>query len=115
MQIQLQIQELQYSFRLYEIGTQFNHIAGIYTFFIVPPQTANDQIPITLYHLLYLGITNNFQSRLRQHHKINQAISLGMTHIGILKMSSGRKRKTTERKLLQNYNPPLNQTWLFDN
>ena len=66
------------------------------------------------YSLLYIGITNNFYTRLKQHHKISQAITLGMTHIGILKIASGRKRKNIERELLQTHNPPLNQTWTND-
>ena len=126
MQIQLQIADDTLTFQLYPLGTQFNRISGIYTFFILPPrhvelvstsyyQNSDNQIPITCYHLLYLGITNNFQKRLSQHHKIEQAKSLGMTHIGILKISSGRKRKNIERKLLKTYYPPLNQTWLYDN
>lgn len=64
------------------------------------------------YSLLYAGITNNFRGRFNQHHKIQQAITLGMTHIGILKKHSTRKRKSTERDLLKHLNPPLNQTWL---
>jgi|GEM_PF-1748679 len=66
-------------------------------------------------HLLYIGITNNFHARFKQHHKIPAAMELGLTHIGILKVSSGRKRKKIERQLLQSCNPPLNQTWLLDN
>ena len=148
MQIQLQISDNILTFQLYPNGTYFNRIAGIYTFFIIPPaaealeaplvevlearhgepvepryseQACTERsrsithlpAPITQpYSILYLGITNNFQKRLNQHHKIIQAIELGMTHIGILKISSGRKRKNIERKLLQTYNPPLNQTWL---
>jgi|SRR5690606_7242298 len=122
-QIQLKISDNIFNFELYPIGTQFNRISGIYTFFIIPVtenlrtvaevlEPTTDQIPTTFYHLLYLGITNNFQKRLRQHHKIEQAKSLGMTHIGILKISSVRKRKNIERKLLKTYHPPLNQTWL---
>lgn len=66
------------------------------------------------YSLLYVGITNNFYARLKQHHKIELAKSLGMTHIGILKIPSGRKRKKIEREILKYLNPPLNQTWLND-
>lgn len=111
-----------YTFTLYPIDTKFNRIAGIYIFLIIPtpdvvaevlktPTTENQQ-PITFYHLLYVGITNNFRGRFNQHHKIEHAKSLGMTHIGILKISSGRKRKKIEREILKHLNPPLNQTWL---
>lgn len=127
----------QFTFTLHPVHTRFNRIAGLYAFFILPPaelqyishiptETPLTQPPkrhaelpcppgrIEAYTLLYIGITNNFYTRLKQHHKIEQAIELGMTHIGILKLSSGRKRKATERQLLKAYNPPLNQTWLYD-
>ena len=113
MKLSLKIENTEYTFTLYPLETQFNRIAGVYTFFIIP-DTRHPASDIQQYSFLYLGITNNFQSRLRQHHKIKQAIELGMNHIGILKINSGRKRKNLERKLLKNYNPPLNQTWLYD-
>ena len=76
-------------------------------------EAPNQQLKtINQYSLLYAGITNNFRGRFNQHHKIQQAIELGMTHIGILKVSSGRKRKKTEREILKHLNPPLNQTWI---
>lgn len=135
MQIQLQIADNTLTFQLYPLGTQFNRISGIYTFFIIPvaenlgtmaevleashPEQACTERSRSIegqhYSLLYAGITNNFQKRISQHNKINQAIELGMTHIGILKISSGRKRKSTERKLLKTYHPPLNRTWFHDN
>lgn len=105
-----------YRFTLYPIGTLFNHIAGIYAFLKFNPglageYTADYQIPTTGYQLLYIGITHNFNVRLGAHHKMAQALELGMTHIGILRIRSGRKRKSAERQLLKTYNPPLNQTW----
>lgn len=115
MKLPLTAQDQEFSFSLYPIDTHFNRIAGTYAFFIIPNYPHHPSSIIQQYSLLYLGITNNIQSRLRQHHKITQAIALGMTHIGIIRMSSGRKRKSTERKLLQNYNPPLNQTWIIEN
>lgn len=113
MTIKITISQSDFTFTLYPIDTKFNRIAGIYIFVITLPATENQQ-PSTPYNLLYVGITNNFRGRFNQHHKIARAISLGMTHIGILKISSGRKRKKIERNLLKNYNPPLNQTWLYD-
>lgn len=98
-----------YTFQLYPIGTTFRRIAGIYTFLILPPQYQENS---TFYNLLYVGITNDFFARLKTHHKIGEASHLGMTHIGILRKSSGRSRKKIERNLLQYLNPPLNQTWL---
>ncbi len=115
-----------YPFILYPLGTHFNRISGIYIFIILPPPflhpknlLAEDsrnlkEMQGSIYHLLYIGITNNFYTRLKQHHKMPMALELGITHIGILKISSGRKRKKIERQLLQTHNPPLNQTWLFD-
>lgn len=96
-----------YKFRLYPINTVFKRIAGIYIFIIIPDS-------INHYSLLYIGITNDFYARLTTHHKIDPAKALGMTHIGIIRKSSGRKRKTIEKDLLKNLNPPLNQTWLYD-
>lgn len=111
MTLNLATAQADYTFALYPIDTQFNRIAGIYIFLILPPTTENQQ-PSTFYNLLYAGITNNFRGRFNQHHKIEQAILLGMTHIGILKITSGRKRKKNEREILRHLNPPLNQTWL---
>lgn len=106
-----------YQFTLHPADAHFHRLSGIYIFVIVPQPEApstDDQLPNTFYHLLYIGITNNFQSRLKQHHKIAAAMHLGMTHIGILKITSGKKRKKIERDILKHLNPPLNQTWLTD-
>lgn len=121
MKLTIPLQDRSLDFKLYPIGTIFSRIAGIYTFFIIPNQQpigepdyhpSSDEKIDGFYNLLYLGITNNFSTRLKAHHKIAQAQQQGMTHIGIHKMRSGRKRKSTERQLLKAYNPALNQTWL---
>lgn len=108
-----------YTFKLYPLNTTFNRIAGIYTFLIIPNSLHTDwdllsdeYLDSNFYTLLYIGITNNFSKRLKAHHKIDEARALGMTHIGILKKSSTRKRKVIEKDILKNLNPPLNQTWL---
>ena len=104
-----------YQIAIYPADTQFNRIAGIYIFLIIPQKDTSHPAPIIQqYSLLYSGITNNFRGRFNQHHKIEQAISLGMTHIGVLKVSSGHKRKKIEREILKYLNPPLNQTWLSE-
>lgn len=97
-----------YTFALYPAETVFTPIAGIYIFIILP----TGDTPSEFYTLLYIGITNNFKTRLNAHHKIARARELGMTHIGIIRKSSGRRRKTIERDLLRSLNPPLNQTWI---
>lgn len=119
MTLNLATAQTDYTFTLYPIDTKFNRIAGIYIFLIIPlvaealeVPTSENQPLSTFYNLLYIGITNNFRGRFNQHHKIEQAKSLGMTHIGILKIASTRKRKKIEREILQYLNPPLNQTWL---
>lgn len=102
-----------YTFATYPIGTQFAPIAGVYTFLIIPPEHTNKDSPTqqaTFYTLLYIGIAANIKTRFTNHHKIKQALNQGMTHIGILKKSSGRNRKSIERNLLKSLNPPLNQT-----
>lgn len=114
MRVLISVQDNEFEFSLYPMGTRFNRIAGVYCFFIVPSQFSPINSTIETYSLLYLGITNNLQSRLTNHHKMEQAVSMGLTHIGILKMRSGRKRKSAERVLLKGFNPPLNQTWVID-
>ena len=114
MNLTLNTATADYTFTLYSPDIKFYRIAGIYTF-VICPEKKDIQHPASIiqsYSLLYAGITNDFYARLRTHHKIQQAAALGMTHIGILRKSSGRKRKTIERDLLKTYNPPLNQTWL---
>lgn len=115
MNLTLTTATAEYKLTLYPLDTKFYRIAGIYTFLIIPETDTQHPTPsIQPYSLLYVGITNDFYARLLTHHKIQQAIALGMTHIGILRKSSGRRRKTIERDLLKYYNPPLNQTWLND-
>lgn len=114
-----------YEFTIHPADAHFHRLSGIYIFVIVPqlaeapepshPELVEGQHPASgtpQYSLLYIGITNNFQSRLKQHHKIAAATALGMTHIGILKITSGKKRKKIERNILKHLNPPLNQTWI---
>lgn len=102
-----------YQFTIHPADSHFHRLSGIYIFVIVPEtDTQHPASSTQQYSLLYIGITNNFQSRLKQHHKIAEAIALGMTHIGILKITSGKKRKKIEREILRFLNPPLNQTWV---
>ncbi len=121
MNITISTPDMEFHFTLYPKETYFNRIAGVYAFFIIPDYFLKEVNSSTTHltvaeikwsTLLYIGITNNFQARLKNHHKISPAILLGMTHIGVVKISSGRKRKTIEKQLLKGYNPPLNQTWM---
>jgi len=98
-----------YKFRLYPVDTEFKRIAGLYTFIILPTNSPASQ---NHYTILYIGITNDFKARFKSHHKLDDALELGCTHIGIMRKSSGRTRKKIEKDLLQYLNPPLNQTWL---
>lgn len=113
MNHQIHTSSATYEFTIHPADSHFHRLSGIYIFVIVP-QTDSEHLASGThqYSLLYVGITNNFQSRLRQHHKIGAALELGMTHIGILKISSGRKRKKIERDILRYLNPALNQTWV---
>lgn len=127
MNHEIQTPSAAYTFTLYPADSTFYRRSGLYIFIIIPVAEALETsvaealearhpelVEGQPFSLLYIGITNNFQSRLKQHHKIQAAINLGMTHIGILKISSGKKRKKIEREILKHLNPPLNQTWLND-
>ena len=92
-----------YPFRLYPETTDFSRIGGLYCFLIVPEESS-------FYSLLYIGITNNLDRRMKNHHKIGDARGLGLTHIGVLKIRSGRRRKVIEKDLLRSLHPPLNDT-----
>lgn len=110
MKISIPLLDREVNFQLYPIDTKFSRISAIYAFFVFPEQSPI-QVP-QFYNLLYVGIATNLYSRLQTHNNMKRAKELGMTHLGVLKMSSGRKRKTTEKAILKHYNPALNKTFL---
>lgn len=75
-----------YNFMLYPVDNYFNRVAGIYIFLSLPsaanhihdfelinPELIKTEMPgdakTKFYSLLYIGITNNLQYRLNNHHK----------------------------------------------
>jgi excinuclease UvrABC nuclease subunit len=69
-----------YELQLYPLRTEFRALPGVYMF---TKRAANGN-----WDVLYVGQTHDLQRRvgsgLSQHHKINKAVGLGATHIGVL-------------------------------
>jgi len=61
------------------------------------------------YEILYIGIASSFRHRFYNHPTFLLAVERGMSHIGILKVSSGRKRRKIEKVLVGALEPPLNR------
>ena len=97
----------EYLFEVYPGETEeFNSVAGVYMF---TKESVNQQRNGT-HHILYIGKTQSFKTRLRGvHHKRGYARGMGMTHICVLRVLQTSDRKTIESRLIASYNPPLNE------
>ena len=91
----------EYTFEVYPKETQFNDVAGVYVF--TKRDDSNRE-----HSILYIGQTDSFKKRPLNwpHHKYGAATRKGMTHICVLQTSN---RERIENKLIENYNPPLNE------
>ena len=89
-----------HEFSLCEQAGQWNAVAGIYIFAYLTPDG---------WHALYVGQTDNFNSRIPTHERWAEAVALRATHVHALVVSQAAMRDSLERKLIQDYQPPMNQ------
>jgi hypothetical protein len=82
-------------------NTAWNPVGGIYIF--AKPLNASQ------WQALYIGQTDNFQSRLSGHPQWNPAARLGATHIHALAVPLAANRLKLERLLVEKCQPQLNQ------
>ena len=107
-----------YGFAVYPVGTVFGSVSGVYVLLASRASTTGDssylcldgrQVGMTGYEILYIGMAGSFRYRFYHHPTFLQAGKEGMSHIGILKVSSGRKRRKIERELVGFFEPPMNR------
>lgn len=87
------------NFDVYDTNTDWNSVAGLYIFSY---QTANG------WRALYVGKTENFQSRFSSHERWNEAVRKGATHIHAMIVPLVESRERWEGALIQHLQPPMN-------
>lgn len=94
-----------YSFDIYQMAGNWNPVPGVYIF-------AKRSSP-TQWTALYVGEAGSFKTRLTpSHEEWPKAIKLGATHVHALAVVELESvRKTAEKDLIQQLNPPLNQKY----
>lgn len=100
-----------YGFVVYPVGTVFNSVSGVYVLLAPPnpPLGGGPSVGDMSFEVLYIGIASSFRHRFYNHPTFVMAKGQGMSHIGILKISSGRKRRKIEKELVDFLEPPLNR------
>jgi hypothetical protein len=89
-----------YVFTIYDPGTQWNNVAGIYIF--AGQNQQHQWIP------LYIGQCDSFSNRIPSHEQWGRAQSLGATHIHAMAVPLASDRTRIERELIAAYQPRLN-------
>lgn len=59
---------------------------------------------------LYVGKAKDLDSRMSGHEKWQQALSLGMAHVHVCRLSREADRVALEQALIDEFDPPLNLT-----
>ncbi len=100
------LQNRQYKFRLYSIGTDFKAIPGLYAF---ARDTGTD------YEILYIGETSNLKNRLctslKQHQAYQCAVTNGGATLFLVRAFDGPEsdRLDLETSLRHSYDPLCNR------
>lgn len=89
-----------YSFTIYDPATGWNAKGGVYI--------SAGLAPNGRWNGYYIGITDNFQSRLPNHERWAEAVRLGATHVHALVVRLQASREAIERQLIAAHGPPLN-------
>lgn len=91
-------------FGMYSPGdTTWNDVPGLYIFAV---RSSTDP---TKWRALYIGQTRSFATRMPGHERWGDAQNLGATHIHACIMRDSARREREEERLIQAFNPPLNQ------
>lgn len=93
-------------FQVYEIGTSFYNVPGVYIF----AKQEHDHLNQLAWKALYIGQTTSQQERLSDHPIESAARILGATHIhAVGNVHEEEQRLQIERTLIDAYDPPLNR------
>lgn len=91
-----------YNYEAYPVYSNWSNAAGHYAFAYITPQIT--------WQILYIGETECFADRFRNHHALPAAIAKGATHILARCDSRGLVVRQREEKLLiERYAPVLNK------
>ncbi|MDE0260278.1 MAG: hypothetical protein OXR82_18070 [Gammaproteobacteria bacterium] len=91
---------LTYEFGVYDSGTSWRDIGGLYIF--------TGKTDGKTWEALYIGQTSSFKDRLPGHPKWSDAVLLGATHIHAKTVTNEKTREKVEQELIEAYQPPLN-------
>lgn len=91
---------LSYEFGIYQHGTSWNDVAGVYIFCGVSPQNQ--------WVALYVGQTDSFHNRIPLHEQWSPAVRLGATHVHARVVAQAAMRDMIEQELIQAFQPRLN-------
>lgn len=86
-------------FGIYDFDGKWKELAGLYIFCHVKDG---------YWHPLYIGQTDNFKTRFASHERIKEALNKGATKIHVTLVPEEADRSYLERKLIEIYQPPMN-------
>lgn len=87
-------------FEVYGRNEGWNAVGGLYIF--------SYQGSDGSWYALYVGQASDFSARLPNHERLNEAVSLGATHIHAKVMPAKSDRDLFERALIQHLQPRMN-------
>lgn len=94
---------LNYQFEVFPaLGTVWNPVPAVYVFAGVNEHRQ--------WAALYIGQAASLADRFRNHERWPQAQRLGATHVHVLRVPNQADRDMLERRLIQTYQPHMNQT-----
>ena len=86
---------LYYEFTIYQHGTSWNDVVGVYIFCGVNPQNQ--------WVALYVGQTDSFRNRIPSHEQWTPALRLGATHVHARVVPQAATRDAIEQELIQTF------------
>lgn len=94
----------QLEFKIYSSNSNWNTTAGLYIFAY---QNGSN------WRAVYVGQTDDFNSRLPNHERLNEAVRNGATHIHAAVVQQKNARDSWEKMLIQNLQPALNTQYVY--
>ena len=94
----------QLEFTVYGANTNWNNNSGLYIFAYLIGNR---------WRAVYVGQTDNFNSRLPNHDSLDEAVRKGATHIHAIVVPLQSNRNTWEKMLIQNLKPELNTQFAY--
>ncbi len=86
-------------FTVYELNTSWNNVSGLYIFAYYDGQ---------LWRALYIGQADDFNSRMSNHERLQEAIQKGASHIHAKTVTNAVNRDRWEQMLINHIQPPMN-------